>query len=91
MSGKVLCVNKRLLQEPDLLWQRPHDMGYLAIVALQKREHAQAMSDLMTVEAFAQVRQASPDLLRNAGVFTLAELQSSEKTEQSAAPLKTHD
>jgi hypothetical protein len=69
VSGKVLCVNKRLLMEPHLLWTRPHDVGYLAVLAMHKREHSKALAELVGVEGIVEARGVPEEMMRSSGVF----------------------
>ena len=70
IAGKLLCVNKRIAQEPTLLLRRPHAEGHLAVVALYAKEHEQAVASLLGADAFAQLRgvtRVSLDTLRAVG------------------------
>jgi hypothetical protein len=69
IAGKLLCVNKRLETEPELLWRRPHDAGYLAVMALHKREHAAAVEGLHGAEEYGSLRGVPMELVRHCGVF----------------------
>ena len=75
VAGKLLCVNKRLIAEPDLLWRRPHDAGYLAVLALNRKQHADAIAQLADLDTFAQQRNVPPELLRSCGVFGAADYE----------------
>ena len=70
LSGKLLCVNRRLVAEPQLLWTRPHDMGYLVILAMQRKEHAALQQLLSTAPVFAQEHGFNVDMLQHCGTFS---------------------
>lgn len=69
LAGKLLCVNKRLLDEPGLLWRRPHDAGYLAVLALSRKRHSEAIAQLAGYAAYAQQRAVPVELLKHCGEF----------------------
>lgn len=69
VHGKVLCMNTRLLSEPELLWRRPHDEGYLMIVAMHAARHKELQASMEGVDAVAERRGVGHERLRACAVF----------------------
>jgi hypothetical protein len=76
MEGKVLCVNTQLLTSPELLWQRPHDEGYIGILAIHAKKHAEMQQSWLDVESAAKVRNVDACWLRRRTKFELADYAS---------------
>ena len=71
VHGKVLCMNTRLIDEPAALWRRPHDEGYLMIVAMHTARHKELQQSMDGLEAVAAARGVEQESLRACAVFDL--------------------
>jgi len=58
VKGKLICMNKALEKEPDLLVTRPWAEGHLAVVLLALREVEEAKKDLIDQEAYDELISA---------------------------------
>lgn len=64
IAGKVLQVNTRLQTDPNLLFDRPYDDGYLFMACVFPGERSKIMNDSLSAEAFCKARSVSMDDIR---------------------------
>jgi hypothetical protein len=90
MDGKVCCMNTRLLTNPELLWQRPHDEGYVSVLAMHTKRHIELQQALLNVEGAAKQRGVDASWLRRRSRFELADYARLWSGKQEISPYQQY-
>ena len=64
VEGKLLQVNSKLQEHPQLLLQRPHDDGHLFIACLCPRQRKHLLETWLTLDSYCAARTVSVDAMK---------------------------